>query len=642
MGAPEGARARVGAPRGLTAGVALVGAAFASGLASPASVLAEPPSWCGPLPRTAAERAAAPAMSCPRGPTRALVGEAPGGWASQPFDDARWTAVSGQVAPRTPASSSAEPDDPPPPSSTVVDVPPGASLFLRRRFDLAADANGRLLETPRVIELRARYLDGLVAYLNGSEVARRNLSESNPAARPALPHGHEEERIFLPVTASTPLRARDNVIAIEVRPALGRRGTDSGAPSASIDVTVVSGVRVVRGPYLVAPVAGSVSVAWETDLPTTGTVELQPDQGEAAARAAPVLRTRAKRAALRQVVRLDGLRAGASYRYRVIVDDPSTGAPAGAWATTSWASFSAQPAAAAPLRFVVYGDMRAPGHAAHAEVVAGIVKERPALVLCTGDLVAVGSEESAWQKYFEITAPLGAIAPVVPAFGNHETYWHGTGVAKAWGLFGLAAAGSAPGYASFEWGGAHFVVLDTNHVDAAQRDWLARDLDGAKKKGTRAIFAVCHDGPWSHGVHGSSGVTQRELAPVLAAAGVDVLFSGHDHLYERGTGTTPRGALPYMVVGGGGAPLYEPSCRVPGAPAPGVPTTVAPPATAPGPNAPTLPVCPPSVANIVKAHHYVVVEVNGQTLRLCAKRPDGSPLEPCVESRLRQGREKSR
>jgi 2-oxoglutarate dehydrogenase E2 component (dihydrolipoamide succinyltransferase) len=64
--------------------------------------------------------------------------------------------------------------------------------------------------------------------------------------------------------------------------------------------------------------------------------------------------------------------------------------------------------------------MRAPGHAAHEKVVAGIVKERPALVLCTGDLVAIGSEESAWQKYFEITAPLGAIAPIVPAFGAGE------------------------------------------------------------------------------------------------------------------------------------------------------------------------------------------------------------------------------
>jgi 3',5'-cyclic AMP phosphodiesterase CpdA len=264
--------------------------------------------------------------------------------------------------------------------------------------------------------------------------------------------------------------------------------------------------------------------------------------------------------------------------------------------------------------------MRAPGHAAHEQVVAGIVRERPMLVLNTGDLVATGSEESAWQKYFEITARMGAIAPVVPAFGNHEAYRLGLGLAKAWSLFGLTSVTPAPGYTAFDWGGAHFIVLDSNHLEKAQRDWLAADLTAARQRHVRAIFTVCHDGPWSHGVHGGSRAMQTDFAPLLAAAGVDFLFGGHDHLYERGIGMTSRGPLAYAVVGGGGAPLYNPSCRV---------------GRADG-DALTLPRCPSSVADIAKTHHYVLVEVGAHTVRLCAKLPDGSPLGPCVETKLKQ------
>ena len=42
------------------------------------------------------------------------------------------------------------------------------------------------------------------------------------------------------------------------------------------------------------------------------------------------------------------------------------------------------------------------------------------------------------------------------------------------------------------------------------------------------------------------------------------------------------------------------------------------------------------MATLVKTYHYVVVEVGAKTLRLCPKLPDGAPLEPCIETPLRQ------
>jgi hypothetical protein len=396
-------------------------------------------------------------------------------------------------------------------------------------------------------------------------------------------------------------------------------------------VAAFSGVRIVRGPYLIAPAeqalsgagkgSASVSVAWETDLPATGVITVAPAFDPApdrSGRRGKPRQVRSGRAALRQIVTLPGLPRGESYRYSLEV----TAARGDSDRRGPFVGKTMAPPTE-PARFAVYGDMRAPGHAAHAQVVAGLLREAPALVVNTGDLTEFGSEESAWQRYFDITAPLGAIAPVVPALGNHDAARGGLGAIKTWNLFGLPAASprsGPPGWASFDLSDVHFIILDSNQMQSrAQQAWLEADLSDVRRRRRRprAIFAFCHDGPWSSGPHGGSAIMAKEFAPRLAAGGVDVIFSGHDHIYERGVGATDSGPLPYVVAGGGGAPLYNPTCQGPGA----VART-----GMPGP----LPPCPASVTTLAKAYSYVMVEVGAKAINLCAKRPDGSALEACA------------
>lgn len=560
---------------------------------------------------------------------RAFAGQPPDGWFAAAFDDREWVPARGLVLPR---SARRQPESTPGDSGmTLLDVRPTGALLLRMRFDVPER------DRVRVLGLRVTYRDGFVAFLNGVEIARSNLAATGTAGAVAsAPHGAEPETIYLPILPGRhelPLRRQDNVLAVAVVSAPGRMTDEGVAPSGRIELTAAAGVRLVRGPYLVAPADGVVSVAWETDLPASGWVDV-----ETAGTPGPPRRFHVGEVATRQVVRLSGLQVGRRYRYVVTADArpkpaargsgvaaglAAPGAPTAApvvaedasdRAQSSPAVFEAAPSATMPLRFAVYGDMRAPGHAAHADVAAALVKERPPLVLNTGDLVATGSEESAWQKYFEITAGLGAIAPIVPALGNHDASRGGVGSPKAWRLFGMSQANPNAYYTSFDWGGAHFVILDTNRVSGAQSAWLERDLAAARRRRVRAIFAFCHESPWSHGPHGGSRVVEQKLASLLAAAGVDVLFSGHDHLYERGIAVTPRGRLPYVVTGGGGAPLYNPTCTLG---ASGGPAGAAP--------------CPPSVKALVRTYHYVMVELAGSRLRLCPKRPDGSAVEPCVE-----------
>jgi hypothetical protein len=597
---------------------ALVLAALAAAFAPPGATRGATPSPPPPSPPSPSPRPALPlpvppgvrakALAVRLDPWRFHAGPPPAGWADPAFDDRAWAGPApGPFAPRTP------PLPTPPPPATLYDLVPGAPLLLRARFAVADAARAR------VLELRVAYADGFVAYVNGREVARQGVAAARPPAPPGalvavVPHGPEVERvpIAVPSPALPSLRPDGNLLAIALYATAGRSTIVPSAPAAAIDVGAASGVRIIRGPYLAAPVDGrqgaGVEVLWETDLPAAGAVTVE----AVVARPGEAPRRLAVGAATRHAVAVGGLAAGAAYRYRVDVD-----AGAGDVAAAGPSRFETLAAPPAPLRFAVYGDMRYPGHEAHRAIVDALVREAPAVVFNTGDLTDVGSEESNWQRYFDITAPLGAIAPVVPALGNHDAARAGTGSARAWELFRVPAS-PPPGWTSLDLGGAHFVILDTNEMrNPDQRAWLADDLARARRHHPRAIFAFCHEGPWSHALHAGESRMVHDYAPLLARAHVDVLFSGHDHVYERGEGVTPAGKLPYVVTGGGGAPLYNPTCAAASGPPPG---------DVPGP----LRLCPPTVAVLTKAYHYVMVEVRDDGILVCPRRPDGSPVEPCV------------
>ena len=541
-------------------------------------------------------------------PWRYLAGPPPAGWADPGFDDRTWNGPAAPpFGPRRPALPTLPPAPPPPPPvGTVFDWTPGAPLLLRARLTAAEPARAR------VLDLRVAYADGFIAYLDGREVARRGM---DPAGRVAVgPHGPEFERISIPVPspAIPALRPEGDVLAVAVFAWPSRNPLAASAPAVAVDAGAATGVRIVRGPYLSTPGDGpdgaGVRLNWQTDLPAAGTVILErADAGSSE----PPRRISVGRAT-QQAVTIDKLARGAAYRYRLEID-----AGGGDLATAGPSRFETLPASPKPLRFAVYGDMRYPGHEAHRTIVEALAREAPPVVFNTGDLTDVGSEESNWQKYFEITAPMGAIAPVVPALGNHDADRGGAGAPLTWSLFGVPAT-APPAWTSLDLGGVHFVILSSNDMrNPAQRTWLRDDLARARRHHARAIFAFCHEGPWAHGVHGGSSEMARGLAPLLAAGHVDMLFAGHDHIYERGVGVTPEGKLPYIVTGGGGAPLYNPSCHAPSGPPPVVP----------GP----LPACPSSVAVLTNTYHYLIVDVAPDGITICPRHPDGTPVEACVK-----------
>ena len=92
-----------------------------------------------------------------------------------------------------------------------------------------------------------------------------------------------------------------------------------------------------------------------------------------------------------------------------------------------------------------------------------------------------------------------------------------------------------------------FFLLDSTDFDSTQATWLENSLRASRAKWKIAAF---HHPIYSSGKkHGSSVGLRKKLEPIFTRYGVNVVFSGHDHIYER---TLPQQGIQYFVTGAGG------------------------------------------------------------------------------------------
>ena len=324
---------------------------------------------------------------------------------------------------------------------------------------------------------------------------------------------------------------------------------------------------VTLGPAVAPRGPGRVSMVWQSDRSVETEVALT----------APGQADRTVRATVSDGVQhatINGLTPGVEYQYRV-------GNRSG--------RFMAPPDASQQVRFAVLGDSRT-GDDAHRAIVSRIAETRPDFYLTTGDAVPDGNRRSQWQKFFDIERPLMSIAPFCGVRGNHDgdaTLFEDLVTLRS------DTPGSAPTYGSMDLGPAHFVMLDTETAvvpGSPQYVFAEHDLAANHDK---PLFVLLHRPLFSSGMHGGNPAIQQALGPLFQRYGVDVVFQGHDHHYER---TEPINGVTYIVTGGAGAPLHD---------AAGGPWTMVKEAS----------------------HHFMVVEANGTRVHVMAKRSDGSQLD---------------
>ena len=102
-------------------------------------------------------------------------------------------------------------------------------------------------------------------------------------------------------------------------------------------------------------------------------------------------------------------------------------------------------------------------------------------------------------------------------------------------------------YYTFAVKNVRFFALDSNRPDRAELAWVDEALRSSNEDWKICYF---HHPLYSDGVkHGPALELRVLLEPILVRHGVDVVFSGHDHVYER---LTPQAGISYFVTGAGG------------------------------------------------------------------------------------------
>lgn len=100
-------------------------------------------------------------------------------------------------------------------------------------------------------------------------------------------------------------------------------------------------------------------------------------------------------------------------------------------------------------------------------------------------------------------------------------------------------------YYTFTRGRVRFFAMDTTLMDRAQIDWLSRELAKSPEE-----WKICygHHPLYSSGErHGSEMALRKAVEPLFIEHGVNVVFAGHDHFYER---ITPQHGILHFVCGG--------------------------------------------------------------------------------------------
>ncbi len=102
-------------------------------------------------------------------------------------------------------------------------------------------------------------------------------------------------------------------------------------------------------------------------------------------------------------------------------------------------------------------------------------------------------------------------------------------------------------YYTFKKENIRFFALNSNYMAPAQLKWLEEEL-----KNSGSDWKVCffHHPPYSSGKqHGSDKELRRVVEPLFVKYGVAVVFTGHEHFYER---IKPQQGIYYFVTGAGG------------------------------------------------------------------------------------------
>jgi hypothetical protein len=194
------------------------------------------------------------------------------------------------------------------------------------------------------------------------------------------------------------------------------------------------------------------------------------------------------------------------------------------------------------VHFAVIGDSGT-GGSGQRQVAARLTTMRASfpfdIVLMTGDNLYGDEGKSDYASKFELPykALLDAKVKFYASLGNHD---EATQVMyEPFNMGGKKYYTFKPTKAS-----VRFFALDSNYMDKDQLAWLEKELAASQSDWKIMFF---HHPLYSSGMHGSAVALREQIEPLFVKYGVDAVFAGHEHFYER---IKPQKGIYYFTSGG--------------------------------------------------------------------------------------------
>jgi hypothetical protein len=309
-------------------------------------------------------------------------------------------------------------------------------------------------------------------------------------------------------------------------------------------------VRIYEGPLVQMAAEDAVTLVWYTTRPARCSVTVGQSQT-----AQPAVAD-----GNRNRVRISGLAPGTSYPYYI---------SAGSRRLTNELAFQTNRAADQRYTFLVFGDSGCGSRAQY--LLAGqMASEQPPadFLLHTGDLVYPdGGRQRYEERFFAPYRHLLARVSFWPCLGNHDLGDDGQAAAyrEVFELPDNGPAGLPIGHNYwFDYASCRVAVIDSNLDQATLlgqvAPWLAEVMAAPE---ARWRFVSFHHPPYTGGKYQPDLTIQRALVPAMEEVGVDLVFNGHDHMYQRthplrgGQIVPPGEGIIYVISAAGGARIYE-------------------------------------------------------------------------------------
>ena len=249
-------------------------------------------------------------------------------------------------------------------------------------------------------------------------------------------------------------------------------------------------------------------------------------------------------------VPLAGLTAGTTYEYQA--------GSGNNWPETV-ESFTV--AADASQKFFVLGDIQADDMTNITHIFEKLRAGGYNFGIQTGDAVDKPTEFTKLNEVIELlnAAQLGS-ADVIHVLGNHE--FEGDGNADIAGSVFALPAHSPGSYWSTTYGDVYVAVINYSGIGSdmkAAADWLVQDAQNSDA--TWKILTVHQPAYYTNATGGSAPMNQY-IPAAAEAAGIDVVFSGHDHSFARtnplkGGEIDAEDGVYYYICGSSGEKSYE-------------------------------------------------------------------------------------